>query len=183
MARRIAYVGDPVLTLEQVAFQCRVEPEDLQPELIEQLIIPGVTAQCESMTGAGIRAATYEEIWDGTWRSGRALDQGQATGVISIVRIASDGTETNLPGPFDLRQGQRESYLHYSGDQPAGVLRIRYNAGVDLDAYPGVRSWLLLAAATAYENRSTLVLGQTLAELPASFVDHLLAEITVPPRF
>jgi hypothetical protein len=183
MARRIAYIGDPVLTLAQVAYQCRVELEDLQPELIEQVIVPGVTAQCESKTGAAIREATYEEDWPAHYLSGQALDVGQARSIVSVAILGDDGGVTDQPGPFDLRQGGRESFLHFPGGKPAGQLRIRYTAGVDIDAYPGVRSWLLMATATAYELRGTLVVGQSLAELPATFVDSLLAEITVPPRF
>lgn len=183
MARRVVYTGPPVLTLAQVAYQCRIEPEDMQPELVEQIIIPGVTAQCESRTGAAIRQATYVEDWSENYRSGSALDVGQATAIQSVQVLAEGGSVVDLDGPFDLRQGSHESYLHFWGQRPRGELRIRYTAGVDFDAYPGVRSWLLMAAATAWEQRGLLVVGQSLAEIPASFVDHLLADITVPPRF
>lgn len=183
MARRIVYTGDPVLKLAEVARQCRVEPEDLQPELIELIIIPGVTAQAEARTGAAIRQATYEELWPGHYPSGHALDVGQATTVESIHRVHLDGTEELLEVAVWLNQEGRESFLHFTSGRPYGLLRIRYRAGVDLDAYPGVRSWLLMNAATAYEYRETLVSGTILAELPASFTDALLAEITVPPRF
>jgi hypothetical protein len=43
--------------------------------------------------------------------------------------------------------------------------------------------WLLLNAATAYEFRERFVVGTILAELPSTFTDSMLAEITVPPRF
>ncbi|AHZ76057.1 hypothetical protein DW66_1537 [Pseudomonas putida] len=44
-------------------------------------------------------------------------------------------------------------------------------------------SWLLMAAETAFAQRGLLIVGQTLTEVPSGFVDHLLADITVPPRF
>ncbi|WP_166359289.1 hypothetical protein [Pseudomonas akapageensis] len=183
MARRIAYTGPPVMTMAQVAFQCRIEPEDMQPELVEQIIIPGVTAFCEAKTGAAIRQASYVEDWPEHYLTGHALDIGQATEVSSLAVVQPDGSLLDQTGPFDLRQGSRESFLHFGAGRPAGVLRIRYQAGVDLAAYPSVLSWLLMSAATAYQQRETLVVGQMLTELPSSFLDHLLADITVPPRF
>lgn len=183
MARRIAYTGAPVLTLDQVAFQCRLEPEDLQPELIDLIIIPGVTAQAESKTGAAIRGALYEEDWPSQFPSGHALDVGQATEIESVHLLAATGAIELYTGPAQVHQGGRESYLIFPDGRPDGPLRIRYRAGVDLDAYPGVRSWLLMAAETAYTHRGMLVVGQALTELPSTFLDHLLAEVSVPPRF
>ncbi|KQZ80653.1 hypothetical protein [Pseudomonas sp. Root562] len=183
MARRIEYFGEPVLTLAQVAFQCRVEPEDMEPELIEQIIIPGVTAQCESRTGAAIRGAVYEEDWPTSFASGHALDAGQANEIVSVMSQQLDGTWVAQAGPFDLQQGQRESSLFFPAGRPAGLLRIRYKAGLDLDLHPGVRNWLLMAAATIYRHPELFLVGQTLAELPSTFLDYLVAEITVPPRF
>ncbi|NMY45282.1 hypothetical protein [Pseudomonas sp. WS 5027] len=183
MARRIEYFGDPVLTLEQVAFQCRVEPEDMAPELIEQIIIPGVTAQCESKTGAAIRGAVYEEEWPADRPSGHALDVGQATEIVSVLSQQASGGWVEQVGPFDLRQDQRESFLHFPAVRPAGRLRIKYKAKLDIDLYPGVRNWLLMAAATIYRHPEIFLVGQSLAELPSTFLDHLVAEITVPPRF
>jgi hypothetical protein len=183
MARRIEYFGDPALTLDQVAFQCRVEPEDMEPALIEQIIIPGVTAQCESKTGAAIRGAVYEEEWPADRPSGHALDVGQANEVVSIFAQQPDGTWSEAIGPFELRQEQRESFLFFPVARPGGRLRIRYKASLDLDLNPGVRNWLLMAAATIYRHPEMFLVGQTLAELPSTFLDYLVAEITVPPRF
>ncbi len=183
MARRVAYYGALPITLAEVAQQCRLEVEDLQPELIEQVIIPGVTAQAEHRTGAAIRMAEYEEYWPESYESGRPLDVGQATSLISIWRRRPSGSFDGISTPTNLEQGPRESYLHFPAGRPPGHLRIRYWAGVNLKAYPGVRLWLLMSAATAYEYRETLVSGSILAELPSRFTDSLLADITVPPRF
>jgi hypothetical protein len=183
MARRIAYIGEPVLTLEQVAYQCRLEPEDTVPELIEQIIIPGVTAQAEERTGAGIRLAEYEEEWPAHYPSGHSLDIGQARTVVAISQILADGSEQELAVAYYLRNRGKESFLFFPDGRPGGELLIRYQAGTDLDVVPSVRTWLLMQAATAHENRETLVIGTILAELPASMLDTLLAPITVPPRF
>ncbi len=183
MARRIEYFGDPVLTLEQVAFQCRLEPEDMEPGLIEDIIIPGVTTQCESKTGAGIRGAIYEEDWPAAFPSGHALDVGQATEVVSVLVRQSDGAWVEHTGALELQQGQRESLLFFPAGRPSGVLRIRYKASTDLTLHPGVRNWLLMAAATILRHPEMFLVGQSLSELPSEFLDHLVAEVTVPPRF
>lgn len=183
MARRIEYFGEPVLTLEQVAFQCRLEPEDMEPGLIKDIIIPGVTTQCESKTGAGIRGAIYEENWPPAFPSGHALDVGQATEVVSVKLRQADGTWSDYAGPIVLEQGQRESFVSFPSGRPAGALRIRYKAGTDLDLHPGVRNWLLMAAATIHRHPEMFLVGQSLSDLPSDFLDHLVAEITLPPRF
>ncbi|MDP1114583.1 hypothetical protein, partial [Klebsiella pneumoniae] len=95
-------------------------------ELIEQIIIPGVTAQCESKTGAAIRGAVYEEEWPADRQGGDALDVGQATEIVSVFALQASGSWVEQVGPFDLRQGQRESFLHFPAVRPAGRLRIRY---------------------------------------------------------
>uniref|UniRef100_UPI0019D0EF96 hypothetical protein n=1 Tax=Pseudomonas viridiflava TaxID=33069 RepID=UPI0019D0EF96 len=96
MARRIAYTGDPVLTLEEEARQCRLDTEDLQVELIEQVIIPGVTQQAEALSGAAVRTADYEEIWPAGFASGHALDIGQANEIIEVATLAADGARQVL---------------------------------------------------------------------------------------
>ncbi|MDT3720345.1 hypothetical protein [Pseudomonas oryzihabitans] len=183
MARRIGYTGSSVLTLADVARQCRVEPEDLQPELIEGVIIPGVTAQAEARTGAAIRTAVYEEDWVNGYRQGQAFDVGQVREVVSVQRVLADGTLETVSQKPQLSYVGTESLPEWLGPAPAGRLRIRYSAGVDLAIYPGVRMWLLLSAGTAYEFRESLIAGVTLAEIPATFTDVLLADVTLPPRF
>jgi hypothetical protein len=111
------------------------------------------------------------------------LDVGQASEVVSVMALQADGTWAAHAGSFELRQDQRESFMFFRAARPAGRLRIRYKAGLDLDLHPGVRNWLLMAAATIYRHPEMFLVGQTLAELPSAFLDHLVADITVPPRF
>lgn len=184
MARRIAYDAnsqDAVLTLDQAAEQCRVEVEDLQSTLMGSVIIPGVIAQAEARCGAAIRSAVYEEDWPETYASGHALDVGQAHEILSVSQVVG-GAVTALEVTTSLRQG-RETFLDFPDGRPTGALRIQYRAGVDLDAYPSVRQWLLLYVGTAYAQREHLVVGSSLSELPGTYLDFMLADITVPPRF
>lgn len=183
MAQRIAYTGDPVLSLDEVAQQCRLDVEDMQAALIEGVIIPGVIQQGEALSGAAIREAEYQEYWPEAFASGHSLDVGQVKSVIDVCRVTLDGAEEPLDVATRLQHSARETRLYFPAGRPAGLLSIRYLAGTDLGRHPGVRLWLLMHAATAYEHRETLVSGQTLMRLPGSFLDSLLSDITLPARF
>lgn len=181
MARRIRYTGQPVLELSEVAAWLRLRNADRDKDLLEKTLIPGVIGMCESRTGAAIAEAEYQELWPEYFASGHALDVGQATDVVSVARVGG-GTVIDSAS-YWLEQGQRESSLFFEGARPGGVLRINYRAGIDLAAYPSVKTWLLMGIATLYDQRESIVIGQPVAELPAQFLETMLAEVTVPPRF
>lgn len=183
MARRIAYTGAPVLTPQDIAAWRRDDNVLLESALLSEIIIPGITAQAEEITGAAIRQARYAEDWPADFRSGAALDVGQASAVVSVDAISPDGVPVPSGAAHYLEQGQRISRLHFPAGKPAGVLRITYMAGLDLAAYPAVRTWLLMQIGTVFTQRETLVIGASVAPLPPAFIDTMLSEITVPPRF
>lgn len=180
MARRIRYTGQPVLELPEVAAWLRLRSVDRDKDLLEKVLIPGVIGMCEARTGAAIAEAEYQEIWPEYFASGHALDVGQATDVVSITK--DDGMVIPVAA-YRLEQGQRESSLYFDGSRPGGALRINYQAGIDLAAYPSVKTWLLMGVATLYDQRESVVVGQPVAELPSHFLESMLAEITLPPRF
>lgn len=181
MARRIAYTGLPVLTLQEVADQVREDVADMQAQFVDNVVIPGVTAQCETVTGAAIRTATYEEDWP-VGRISAALDRGQAHEVLRVTPVDDPTHEFDLQH-FRLDVGQRVSQLTVSPVARGVPLRITYSAGLDLTAWPGVKSWLLMQAASMYALRESMTLGTVAAPLPPSFLGILVADITVPPRF
>ena len=183
MARRIAYTGPPVFTPEDISAWRRNDAVLLESDLLRDVIIPGVTAQAEARTGAAIRQATYVEIWPAAYASGHALDVGQAKAVSAVDVLSVDGAPVPSGATHYLQQEQHESYLHFPAGRPAGVLQITYEAGADLQAYPAVRNWLLMHIGTVYAQRESLVIGGSVAELPSGFLDSMLADITVPPRF
>ena len=68
------------------------------------------------------------------------------------------------------------------------AVTIEYTAGMppaDFAArFPGVVHWILLACGWAYENREMFMVGNgSVLGMPASYVDSLLAPISVSPRF
>lgn len=183
MARRIEYTGPPVFTPEDIAAWRRNDAVLLEADLLRDVIIPGVTAQAETRTGAAIRQARYVETWPAAYTSGHALDVGQANSIEKVDVLSADGVPVPSGAACYLQQEQRESYLHFPAGRPAGVLQITYTAGADLAAYPAVRNWLLMHIGTVYAQRESLVIGGSVAELPSGFLDSMLADITVPPRF
>lgn len=179
MARRIRYSGDPVLTVQDVVAWVRDDLANAEEALIRDLIIPTVTTQCETETGAAIRQAEYVEDWPAGLLS-RALDMGQAVEVLEVKSLAPGG-QILSPAQYSLQVGQRVSHLTLAGG--GGPVRITYKAGVDFEAYPSVKTWLLLQAGTLFQQRESLIAGTTVAELPLKFIGSMLADITVPPRF
>lgn len=177
MARRIRYTGEPVLTLAEVVEWVREDPATAQADLITKLIIPTVTAQCEVETGAAIQEAEYEEDWPTGIRA-RALDRGQATEILKVQTLQPDGALLS-PDQYSLQIGQRVSVLTVRSDV---ALRITYKAGLDLVAYPSVRSWMLMYAATLWGQREVIAQGGVVP-LPGQFLDSMLSDIKVPPRF
>lgn len=179
MAQRLRYTGEPVLTHEDMGAQVQGLPVD-QQTLVTNVIIPAVTAQAEAITGAAIREAEYAEHWPAGGRVAGWLDVGQVKRIISVQAI---GAEQPLPeSAYTLRIEQRMAWLqlHSVPQQP---LLITYAAGLNLEAYPSVKQWLLMQAATLFAHREVLVTGTIVAKLPESFIDSMLADITLPPRF
>lgn len=183
MARRKLYIGAAPITPEDVAVHQRSDAAMVEAALLSNVIIPGVIAQAEARTGAAIRSARYIETWAPTRPSGSALDVGQASEVESVDLLSADGVPVPSGAGWYLQQEMRESYLHFPAGRPAGMLQITYLAGLDLAAYPSVRTWLLMQIGTVYAQRETLVIGATVAPLPSTFLDGMLGDIEVPPRF
>ncbi|ABM32208.1 hypothetical protein QRO08_16660 [Paracidovorax citrulli] len=183
MALRKLYIGEMPITPEDVAAHRRDDAVMVETALLSNIIIPGVVAQAEARTGAAIRQARYVESWQPSRPSGSPLDVGQAYQVEAVDALSADGVPVPSGATVFLQQEMRESYLHFASGRPSGILQITYLAGLNLAAYPSVRTWLLMQIGTVYAQRETLVMGMSVAALPHSFLDTMLADIEVPPRF
>jgi hypothetical protein len=178
MARRIAYCGDPPLTKADLTAWLQ-ETSDTVHGAVVDLIIPAVVAQCETITGAAIRPAIYEEVWHVPYRFGGWLDIGQVVEVTSVKRLDSD--VQIAADRYVLQRDMRQASFRLLGGEQFPI-RIEYKAGVDLVVHPQVKAWLLMQAAALYAQRETLT-AEKLNLLPDGFINTMLADITVPARF
>lgn len=168
------------ITLAQAKAHLRVDHDD-DDDLIESLI-EAVTDYAEKFQGRSL----IEQTWD------LYLDELPTDGVIEIPRppllevlgmfyLDSDGGEQTYSADsydVDLASEPGRVRLAYGATWPtvyggANAVRIRFRAGY-LDAssppvanVPGATiSALKLALGTLYEHRETLVVGQSIAQLP-----------------
>ncbi|AOI88977.1 hypothetical protein [Burkholderia pseudomultivorans] len=183
----VEYLDDvEPLTFEEVAIQCRIDDED-ERQFVENIVIPGARQAAERKSGAAIRKARYVERLAGFPAGEFSLSVGQVLGVDSIeARDATGFASTLDPGGYEVVQLGRETLCAPLGTARwphASVVTITYRAGIDIDKHPSVRSWMLLAAAWAYDHRELFSEGQTVAQMPDGYADLLLDSITVPPRF
>ncbi|WP_174904246.1 hypothetical protein [Burkholderia pseudomultivorans] len=173
------------IAFEDVAAQCRIDDDD-EREFIEHVLIPGARQAAESKSGAAIRNARYVERLGAFPRGEIPLSVGQVFAMESVaIRSDSAVPLTLSEAQYELIQLGRETLLApVNGRWPsAGAPTLTYRAGINLDRFPSVRAWMLLAAAWAYENRELFSSGQSVIAMPSGFADALLDPVTVPPRF
>ncbi|MFK0090650.1 hypothetical protein ACIQUS_25590 [Pseudomonas sp. NPDC090755] len=194
MAQLLEHIGPEPITIDDVIYQCRLDADDVdggERELIERIVIPAARGLVEHATGAAVRKGVYRDHLPSVpGGSVFAVSLGQAYELDSAAVGISPVARLLDPAAMYLVNGGQESLLYTQsgqfwrdlvGDAPQGLL-ITYKAGIDIEKFPSVQQYLLLAAAWAYRHRELLAVGQALHELPESYLLTLLAPITVPPR-
>lgn len=159
------------LTLAHVKGQCNVGFED-DDEYFSDIVIPGARALAEEVSGAAIRPARYvDQVSDG---GAAVLGKGC---VMEVEQVLVNGE----PVAFTTsRQGRRTVVLAPGAQgKPA---EITYTAGITIANHPGVRAWMLLAAAWLYNNRELLAEREGSKE-PPHIAKSLLSSINVQPGF
>lgn len=176
------------LTYDDVAAQARIDGNDEQ-DFVTSVVIPAARQAAETKSGAAIRKARYTERLAAFPAGEFPLSVGQVTEVESVTwRSASGDTAPLDQSLYEVIQAGRETLLAPLGKRwPRAVaVTITYQAGTDLAKFPSVRTWMLLAAAWAWDQRELFLVAQTrqaVMEMPAGHADTLLHPITVPPRF
>lgn len=174
------------LTFEDIAAQCRID-DHAERDFIERVVIPGARQAAETKSGAAIRKARYAEHLAGFPLGAFPLAIGQVLSVDGIeYRVDSLELMALDSSAYKLLQLGSETLIAPSDKTcwpDASAVTIKYQAGVDIERYPSVRSWILLAAAWAYDHRELFAKGQTITEMPGGYADVLLAPICIPPRF
>lgn len=174
----VAYAGDSAepLTWADVKVQLRAD-DDTEQTFVEKYIIPAARQMAEAKTGTIIRKATFTESWDSV---PAGLVPFAVSGVQSIESATAGGVALTS-ADYALVTIGNASYVRFTASKETVV--VNYTAGVDIANYPGVAQWMLLACAWAYSQRELVVAGQSIAEMPGSYVDALLAPLMVAPKF
>lgn len=183
MAEFLAWIDDAEpLTVERLVAHVRLD-SDAAEELDDYLsgvVIPGARQVAETRAGAAIRKARYRDTRESVPRGALQLDRGQA---YEIESLTIGGTLLD-PASYRLVSIDSDSRIvPASGVWPSvGLVEVIYKAGIDIENYPSVVNWMLLAAAWMLEQPSMFTLGEVASAVPSGYVDSLLAPITVEGR-
>ncbi|VEI25167.1 head-tail connector protein [Bordetella bronchiseptica] len=162
--------GKEPVSVDEVKHNSRIDG-DAEDQFIETVLIPAARQLAETRAGAAIRPARYRDLLPSLASFPLSLSQ-----VREIDSIVVDGAE--IPqNAYSLIELGKQTLIDVPGYRGSGGL-VTYQAGIeDMNAYPSVKSWILLAAGWLYENRDMA------AELPAGFLAVFLTPISQPPRF
>lgn len=182
MAELIEFVGDEPLVPADLTVPARLDADvaaEMEPTL-SGLVIPAMRQVAESRSGSAIRKGRYRDTFAQAPKAAFALDMGQAYAIDSITI----GGVVVDPSTYALRPIDRDRVI----DPPAGgwpgtgQMIVTYLAGVDIEHFPSVKNWLVMACAWVIEQPSLFVAAETVAAVPDGFLGSLLWPICVPAR-
>lgn len=191
--------GEPVSVLDLKSHTRWDLDNTLMDSEIKNIYIPGARQMAETRTGSAIRPARYvQRLREFPKHGGSvAITHGQVITIESITYVGADGVRQPLgPESFASAVIDRETLVEpesgYWPEVKPGLrgVEITYTAGITpsdmATRYPGVRQWILMAAAWALEQPELFVLskGRTgYQELPDDYLAGLLDPIAMRTRF
>lgn len=191
--RRLELISGPEcypVTLAEVKAQ-RNRTDTLDDAFLEGCI-KAMTNHAEGVTRRQLVAATYEltvESWNPAAEIELPLPPLQS--VISIKSVDYEGNETELDAAeYEVVTDTIVGFVRpaYGKTWPdARFLVIRFVCGYPTEGSPAtattpdaIKSWMLARVGTMDAFRETILVGQTVNELPHDFVDCLLDAYIVP---
>lgn len=159
---RVTYLADESVSLDEVKAHCRIDSDE-EDDLLGAVIIPSALAMCENRTGSAIRQMEVTE----TVRSGQPLSFGM------VKEVVEAKVEGHIISCEQVTKARR-TYIFAETDKD---IVVRYEAGIKLEDYPDVKSWVLLACGWLYNNR------ELKAESAPAHFDLLLSKVMVPNSF
>lgn len=179
----VAWVDDnEPLTVEDLVAHARLGSDEATAlaSYLESVVIPAARQLAETRSGAAIRRASFQDHRAAVPRGAIQLGMGQAYSIESIT-IAG---QLQDPSTYSLLVIDKDPrVVPATGYWPHGSVTVVYQAGIDdMTRYPSVKNWMLLAATWMIEQPSMFTLEQAVQSMPASYVDSLLAPISVDCR-
>ena len=164
--------------------QSRVDFDD-DDTLIEDVIIPAATLHVDGKDG-WLQRALIDQTWDLHLpefpASEITIPLPPLIEVVELVYRDEDGVEQTIsPSNYSIDESgsnaklvRKSDYCWPTTDNEANPVRLRFRAGyVDTGNSPvsgevpaPIKAGILLYGATLYANRETLVIGQSVVELP-----------------
>lgn len=165
---------EPV-TLAEVKAQCRID--GTAEDTLLDIYIKAARRQAEHYTGRAFLPQTWELRLDAFPAAEIQLPLPPVASITSIKYLDTAGVEQTLSGSLYTLDAAAEPgwVLPAAGAawpdtfEGANAVRVRFVAGYSSaahDALASVRLWMLLAIATAFRNRETLVIAATVEEVP-----------------
>lgn len=205
-------IGEPI-TLERAMDHLRIDEDAGDSAFVESVIIPAARQLAEEKSGSAIRPGRYRQtlstfpvadrdrvgrlfaksggrqaikISHGLVQEVESLTYIDGAGQQQSIEVSKLALEVTSPANIELSLVDGSSWPNTS-DVPNAV-SIVYKAGMLPEEFetrfPGVIHWMLLACGWAYENREMFITGKgPVVQMPASYIDSLLAPISVPTRF
>lgn len=172
---------DPV-TLAEAKAHMRVDHDD-DDRLIE-LLISAATNNAERFMGRALVEQTWDFYFDKFVDGPIELPMPPLIGIDGLFYRGSDGFDVEVPAPTYAADDASEPariFLADGASWPAitsatNVARVRFTAGYPdnddsppaLNVPPDIKVAILMMTATLYENRETIVIGQTATMIPWS---------------
>lgn len=185
------------VSLDEIKEHLRIEPDVSTDNRLLDSLVRSATEQVENMTRRQLCSATWDLILDAFPLYTRTnplasieLPMPPLQDVVSITYVDQDGvTQTMLSGAYtvDADSEPGRVYPAYGTFWPLaldapGSVTVRFSCGwVSPYGIPeSIRTWIKVRVATLYAQAESLVIGQTVAEAPRSYVDCLLDRYIVP---
>lgn len=180
--------GEEPITLAEAKLNQRVE-HNADDTLITWLIVQA-REQAEKRTGRQLITASWRLTLD-AWPENGLLEPPlpPLISVQSVKYVDSNGAQQTLsPSAYQVDTASRQPRVapSYGTTWPSAraslnAIQVDYTAGYgSAAAVPAsIKGWMHLAIGAWYENRSAVITGNPIAELPADFAAGLLSDYIV----
>lgn len=174
------------ITVAEARKHCRIDADISEHDDLLGVFIQAARERAEQETGRALITRTVRLIVPATARL--VLRPAPLGEVTEVKLIDEDGAETTVAaGDRRLDQtGPLPVLLLNTLTAGAYALQVTMTVGYGTsgDAVPAaIRSWILMQVAALFENRESVVVGQSVNTLPLPFVDGLLDPFRVHPGF
>lgn len=147
------------VTIEEAKSFCRILTND--DDAIISLLIDAATDYAQNVTGRQLCTATYEIVVGGE----QSLRLPKAP-LKAITSIMCNGVDLD----YSLHYDYDVAFIEFSATDD---VTITYECGYDVIP-ASLKAWCLNKVSTLYENRESIVVGLSVAEVPSSMIDCIL---------